>query len=185
MRATEKKVGLILGGIFLFSLMIVGVVMAFTFEEASAGASVTINSFVDITLTDTGIAGFRFGSLDPGDTNIPEDDQNVTTVTPAATVTRNPTSNVDVKVRLKGTNFVSSGDNIPIGNVDYDDDEFVDDADSGNLAQTTMTTTYPVSEYATLDSGSPDLDVWFWLDVPTSQAAGNYASTFSFEGNSV
>jgi hypothetical protein len=44
-----------------------------------------------------------------------------------------------------------------------------------------MTTSYPGPAYATLTSGNPDLNVWFWLDVPSGQAAGSYSSTFTFQ----
>ena len=194
MRSVEKKAGLILGGILLFSLvLVVGFVMAThqTSQEASAGASVTVATFIDMTLTDIGAVGFSFGSLDPGDTNIPEDDQtNVTVVIPAATVTRETTSNVDILIRLKGSNFVKPGDNIPITNVDYDDDEFVDQTtDTGIYTQETMSTAYPTGTgtndpWATLTSSLPTVKIWFWLDVPPSQAAGTYSSTFSFQGTS-
>lgn len=97
-------------------------------------------------------------------------------------MTRQPTSNVNIAIRLKGTDFTGTGGTIAITNVDYDDDGGESDGDSGNLAQTGMEIAYPGSLYATLTSGSPTLDVWFWLNVPGGQAAGTYASTFSFQG---
>lgn len=187
----KKKIGMIFGGIFLFSLVIiVGFVMAVS-EEASAGATVTINTFVDITLTDTGTAGFAFGSLDPSDINKKEADQvDGASVTPAATITRETTSNVDVKIRLKGDDFTVGTDNLAVTNVDYDNDGLEGEGtDTGPYTQETMQTTYPTGggfddPWATLTSADPTVKIWFWLDVPGGQAAGSYTSSFSFEGNS-
>jgi len=163
-----------------------------TSEEASASASVTVNTFVDITLTDTAGGGFIFGSLDPGTTNNKEAAQTDgnTSTTGAATITRETTSNVDVLIRLKGDDFTVGSDTLAVTNVDYDDDGGVDQGvDSGTYTQETLSTTYPSGAgtndpWATLTSGSPTVKVWFWLDVPTAQAAGSYSSTFAFEGNS-
>jgi len=169
----------------IMSLVLVSMVFAGhqTSDEASAGASVTVTTFIDMTLTDTGTAGFDFDSLDPGTSNKNESDQvdGSSSTTPAATVTREATSNVDVLVRLKGDDFSGAGA-IPIGNVAYNDDGVVDGA-AVNLPQTDLTTTYPGSAYATLTSGNSTLDIWFWLDIPPGQAAGAYTSTFSFEGS--
>lgn len=154
-----------------------------TSEVASASASVTVNQFVDITLTDAAPGGFSFGG-DPGTANNAEASQDG--VTPAATVTREATSNVDVNVRLKGTDFTGAAGTIAVINVAYDDDGLVDELPGEpSLAQNDMTTDYPGAAYATLTSGSPSVKIWFWLDISSRQAAGNYASTFSFEGNSV
>jgi len=154
------------------------------FEEASASASVTVNSFVDISLTDAGAAGFAFGSDDPGTSNNKEAAQTdgVASVLSAATVTREATSNVDVFIRLKGEDFTTGGDTIAVSNVKYDDDGEHTEGSETNLPVTDMTTTYPGSAYTTLTSASPDLKVWFWLDIPSGQAAGSYTSTFSFDG---
>ena len=155
-----------------------------TSEETSGAASVTVNEFVDITLTDTAGGGFSFGGLDPGTINKNESDQvdGLASTTGAATVTRQTTSNVDVKVRLKGTNFIVGSNTLPITYVTYDDDGEVDVFP--DTTQANLTTAYPGAAYATLTGASPDLKIWFWLDVPTGQAAGSYSSTFSFEGKS-
>jgi len=166
--------------------------MAALTEEASGAASVTVNEFVDITLTDTAGGGFIFGGKDPGTTNNKEAAQTDgnTSTTGAATITRETTSNVNVLIRLKGDDFTVGGDTLAVTNVDYDDDGGVDQGvDSGTYTQETLSTTYPSDTgtndpWATLTSGSPDVKVWFWLDIPTSQAAGSYTSNFFFEGSS-
>lgn len=171
----------------LMALVLANFAIGVTSEEASASASVTVNTFVDITLTDAAPSGFSFGSLDPGTTNNKEAAQTdgVSSTLPAATVTRETTSNVDVKVRSKGTNFVVGANTLAVSNVKYDDDGAHTEGAETSLPVTNMATTYPVAAYATLTAGSPSVKIWFWLNVPTGQAAGAYTSTFSFEGNSV
>jgi len=167
-------------------LVLVNFAIGATSEVTSASASVTVNTFVDITLTDAGAAGFAFGSNDPGTSNNKEVDQTegVSSILPAATVTRETTSNVGVKVRLKGTDFTGGAGTIAISNAKYDDDGAHTEAPETNLPVTTMTTAYPGTEYTTLTAVSPSVKIWFWLDIPTGQAAGSYSSTFSFEGSS-
>ena len=62
----EKKAGLILGGILLFSLVLVGVVMVQAAETAASTATVTVNTFLSVTIDDSTLA---FSSLNPGDAN--------------------------------------------------------------------------------------------------------------------
>ncbi|MCH7562070.1 MAG: hypothetical protein IIC67_12065, partial [Thaumarchaeota archaeon] len=69
MRAIEKKAGLILGGILLFSLVLVGVVMVQAVDEANTDATVTVNEFLDITLS--GAIPIAFSSTDPGTSDNP------------------------------------------------------------------------------------------------------------------
>jgi len=184
------KIFLTIAAIMSLVLMSFGMAVS---EEASAGASVTVNTFVDITLTDAGTGGFAFGNLNPDTQNNKEADQTdgAASILSAATVTRQATSNVDVLVRLKGSTFVNNGDTLPITNVDYDDDGEVDVTGAGEigLTQETLQTTYPSTAgtdnpWATLTGASTTVKIWFWLDVPSGQAAGSYTSTFSFEGNS-
>jgi cysteine-rich repeat protein len=179
----EKKAGLILGGILLFSLVLVGIVMA---VETPITATVTINEFIDVTLTDRGPAGFDFGNIDPNTINNKEAAQTdgAASVLPAVEVTNEATSNVDAEISLKGTDFTGAG-TIAVTNVAYDDDGAVDEGtDSGTLPQNDLTSTYPGSAYATLSPGS-SVDIWFWFDAPGSQTAGSYSSTFTFQGGGV
>jgi len=170
--------------ISLMALVLANFAIGAVTDEESVAASVTVNTFISITLTDAGNGGFAFGSLDPGTENEKEADQTdgAASVDPAATVTNDAISNVNADVKLKGTDF-TSGDTLPITNVAYDDDGAVDEGtDTGPLNQSSLTTSYPGSAFVTLTPGS-NVDIWFWLDVPTSQAAGAYTSTFSFEGS--
>ncbi len=154
-------------------------------DEKSAAASVTVNQFISITLVDRGAAGFSFGSLNPGAVNKNETAQidGVSSITTAANVTNDAVSNVNANITLKGTNFNTSvPDILSIVYVTYDDDGAVDEGAETLLAQANLTTAYPVVAYKVL---APDksLALWFWLDVPSTQPAGTYASTFSFRGS--
>ena len=177
------KIFLTIAVIMSLVLMSVAVYGA-TSDETGAGASVTVNTFIDITLIDAGDAGFAFGAKDPSTTNNKEAAQTdgVASIFPAANITREATSNVDVKIRLKGLDFTGAG-TIAVTNVAYDDDGEVDGSLVG-LPQASLTNDYPVSAYATLTIASPNLGIWFWLDIPASQPAGAYTSTFSFKGTS-
>ena len=62
----KKKTGLIISGVFLLSLvLVVGITMAVTFEEASAVATVTVNTFLSVTLSN---APVEFANMNPGQT---------------------------------------------------------------------------------------------------------------------
>jgi len=170
--------------IFLVLIAIISLVLIQNVipAEESISASVNVNEFLDTTVTDKGSTGFSFGNLDPGTTNNKETAQTdgSGSTSPAVEVTNEATSNVDANMSFKGTNFVGAG-TIPINNAKYDDDGAVDEpSDSGAQNQTRLATDYPGNAYATLSPGN-SIDIWFWLDVPTSQAAGSYSSTFTFQ----
>lgn len=173
----------------IMALVLANFAIGVSFEETGGTAFVTVNEFVDITLTDAGAPGFNFGSLDPGKSNNKELDQidGVSSISPAATVTRETTSNVNVLVRLKGNDFSTVSGPIviiPVSNAKYDDDGAHTEVTETTLPVTTMTTGYPLAAYTTLTPASPSVKVWFWLSIPTGQPAGAYTSTFSFKGSS-
>ena len=164
----------------IIALVLANSVIAPTSEEASASASVTVNEFVDITITDRGAAGINFGGLDPGTNNNPEAAQTVflgaINFTVQSTTNKNP-----VNVKLSGTDFSAVGNpNITISNVAADDDSTVDGGDGVNAAQISLSTAFQTLK--TLSPASSQ-EIWYWLDVPSGQAAATYASTFSFRGD--
>jgi len=174
----------------VMALVLVSLGTAVVTDEASAGASVTVNEFIDITIIDTTPAGFSFGSLNPGTKDNKETAQvdGAVSTTPAVTVKNELTSNVNAGIRLKGTDFIGPGaSTIAVTNVDYDDDGVVNQpiipVPETQRAQTGMTTSYPVAAYITLGPGFGGLPIWFWLDVPQI-GPGTYSSTFSFQGTS-
>ena len=178
----EKKRGLILGGIFLFSLVLaVGLVMA---VETQFGASVTVNEFIDVTITDISGGGVTFGGFDPGTTD------NTASPNPAVTITVESPTNVDVNVYLKGTDWTGGPAALTLAdtNVRFDDDSDLV-LDTGNAAIGTLTTSYSGSPgWFTVTApvgGAPvSTSVSHWLDVPSGQAAGAYTSTFTYRADS-
>ena len=162
------------------------VLMSFAFaavDEEGVGASVTVNEFVSITLTDPGVPGVKFGSGDPGNSDIPDVAKGAGT--PAIRVTNDVISNVDVKVNVKGTNFTDgNSNNFAAGQATYDDDELASEGGETGKPETTLANDYPVSDYYTGIAPGSDADFWFFLDIPTSQAAATYTSTLTFQGSS-
>ncbi len=147
-------------------------------DEDSASASVTVNQFVSITLTDYGTSGLDFQSLNPGTNDNPEKDQNADSG--AVGVANDAISNVTVNLYVKGDNFCTdyptcAGDTIAVTYVEY------------NAASTTPGTGLTASYVDTTVDLAPSAsqDLWYWIDVPSGQAAGSYSSSFAFKGDTV
>ena len=90
----------------LISLAIVTVLVAIMAVPVMADditASVTVNTFASVTITDEGDAGLLFGSLDPGTVKQAE------TETPSMTVTTSSENNVDITISISGTDFSDGG----------------------------------------------------------------------------
>jgi len=172
-----KKIGFLAIGV-IASLMLTSV-FADTTDTETTPASVTVNAYVSTTIAKCG--NTDFGSQDPGDTDEPVACQSTgNDTTPAVTITVESETNVNVDIALKGDDFsrTGGGGTITVGNVEYDDDHDKTDTDTGNNAVGTLITSY-VDYWA--DTGTGDYDLWFWLDIPASQTAGDYTSTFYFE----
>ena len=157
--------------------------MVYSVEQFTL-ASVDVNTFVSITLSDpVGSAEVDFSALNPGVNNNPDLEQ--TGVAGAIKVTNDAVSNTNIKVDVKGTNFnsVSTGASIAVGQVTYDDDNTPSQGVETAKAETTLATTYPGVAYYTGVTPSSAVDFWFFLDVPSGQtAATDYSSTFTFQG---
>lgn len=187
----KKKTGLILGGIFLFSLVLtVSLVMA-ALEEATAGATVTVNEFLDITLS--GAVPIAFGTHDPGTNNNPANPDG-NNAPQAVTITIETTTNVVTDTFLKGNNWVTPAA-LAISNVLYDDDEKLLGGSNDVVTETVETTLIPKNLATTYTgantgffedvacpcgSGASVKSVHFWLSVPAGQQAGAYTSTNIF-----
>jgi spore coat protein CotH len=182
---------LILGGvafsIFLCASLTIG--FAASFEEASTSSSVTINSYVDITLSQVPV---KFGSIDPGTTETQADDGSSNDYDSDTQIDGFPmritvesTTNEDVDIHLKGDDWSDGGTNsFGIGNVTIDDDSTLNEGTETGLAEDSLTTAYGGAntgyfEDITAPSGGPAVnkDLYFWLDVPSAQAAGAYSTT--------
>lgn len=151
----EKKTGLILGGVFLLSLvLVVGVVMAAT---SATTATVTVNTFLSVTLSNTPVA---FPNMNPEAVN-----QKPTPDPLTATIGPESNTNAKVETRAGNVDFVSGGDTFPISNLEW----------------ATTIGAFPGTDYTTSDaqvcpSVTPNTacTIYHELDIPSAQAAGNY-----------
>lgn len=172
-------------GIFAAGILflLIGTAMAADFAVDTTTASVNVNQFVSITLTDPNSDGVNFGSTNPGINDIRDTGQ--TNATAAIRVTNDAVSNVDINVNVKGIDFVGTpSGTILVGSVTYDDDNGPSEVgETSPKAETVLATTYPGTDYYTSISPGSNADFWFFLDVPSSQAAASYTSTFTFKGN--
>lgn len=156
MRAIEKKAGLILGGILLFSLVLVGVVFA---AESATTATVTVNEFLSVTLTSG--SPITFGGLNPGDINKkPTNDPLVATIGPETNV-----GNIFVKTKANAANFGGAG-TLAVNNLEW----------------ATTTGAFPGNDYLITDAtvcstlgASDTCNIFHELDIPNAQAAGAYS----------
>jgi hypothetical protein len=133
-------------------------------------AYVTVNSQMDVTVSDEGSDGIRFGSLYAATNNNPDEAQ--LPGTPSVTISVAGTAVVDLQI--KGDDF---GAGFAVTNVKYN---FSDDY-TGAPTMTTSDNTYA-------SSVTPDttINMWFWIDVPSSGViADDYESIFTFSATDV
>jgi hypothetical protein len=121
----------------IITLFLVPHVMA---VEEAISASVTINEFIDVTLTDTGDSGFSFGDVEPATT-------------------------INVDIYHRGDDYAKGTDEISIDNMKWN--EINSPGDS-------ITSTYSLIMG---NIGIGDYDIYYWLDIPSAQYAGNYNTT--------
>ena len=150
----------------IMSLVIVSFVMA-AGEEASSGAILTVNEFLDITIG--GVTPIDFGANDPGTS----DNQAGGTVT----ITIQSTTNVVTDTFLKGNDWTSPV-TLAISNVKYG---------NGTSANFTMANDYAAANNGYFENvacpcgvGTTVLSLDFWLTVPPGQQAGEYTNTSIF-----
>ena len=155
----------------VITLMLVAVLAAPAMAvEQGVGASVTVNEYINFTVTDYGAAGLDFGSLNPGDTDEAEAAQDGTG---AVKLTVAAETNVDCDIEVKGTDFTYSTYTIAINNAKWDTDSVVTGATAMSTAYVTITTSTA--------GALTEQDVWHWLSIPSGQAAGSYSSTFTYQ----
>ena len=163
----KKKTGLILGGMVLFSLVLtVGLVMGALATQTSS-ATVTVNSFLSVTIDDTTLP---FPNLDPLQIGKPTNDPLVATIGPETNV-----GSIFVKTKANATDLVCTGapcttvltpDKFAISNLDWD----------------TATDAFPGNDYLTTDatvctglSANGACSIFHELTIPSAQAAGPYS----------
>ena len=147
----------------LISLAVVGVlvglmaapVMAEDVGEVGKTASVTVNAYKSVTVTDNGSPGLDFGSLTPGTEDEPEAASPSLTI--AAAVENNGNVAVSISFDIENATWNTS-------------DETGSDQD--------MLETY--APVGTLPA-STSLSIYHWLSIPGGQAAASYTSTFTYK----
>jgi hypothetical protein len=138
-------------------------------SEYTRTASVEVSEFISITITDNGTAGINFGTVAPGSTDNPDIDS----ITDNATIriTVNSESNTNVDIQIYGTDFIPGTFTI----------------DNAKYSTTIDGTKYAMSTTNTTIIGGDDIapgeyvDIWHWLDVPSSVPAVSHSSTFSYK----
>lgn len=147
---------------------------AYAVSSGEAQTSVTISDVISITLnTCPGASSdFTFGSISQGASNVAMSCQDASNG--AIEITVDPETNVNVDIKISGTNF-SGPSTILITNAKYNTS---DDAVGATAfpAQGSNATAFSVTANPSAVSNS----LWFWLDTPSWLQAGQYTSTFTF-----
>jgi thermitase len=148
-----------------------------TNNQAYKSLSVAVE-VISFTVTDYGSDGVKFYTLDPGMEDQPADQ---TLAQGAVTLTVGTETNVDVGIYLKGDDFSDGSHTLAVSNVEYDDDNTLDEVSETGLTQGAMATTYGTA-WDTVTAGTGAIiQVYHWLSIPTGQAAGSYNSTFYYQ----
>lgn len=158
-------------------LLLVGMVMAETTDTATTGATVTINTFVDISITPCagGTAeSISYGEQDPGAIDVrPVDCHDATDGDLKVTVEN--TTNVPVTVEISGTDYTGPGsETIAVGNTEYAEDSI--------KTSPVIFTTTPATVWSSMGGTGSAVsdDLWYWLDIPNVfLTAGAYTSTYT------
>jgi len=138
-----------------------------------ATASVTVNEFINFTVTDIGAPGINFGALTGGMTEQPEKDQQQNGG--AVKLQVGSETNVVCNVQMKGEGDFrnSTGQTIPLGNVKWEK------TNSPSTAYS-MTTSYATVFTSSVGAVRAE-NVYYWINVPSRQAAGTYTTTFWYQ----
>jgi len=141
-------------------------------EEENTSSSLTVGIWVDITLSNVPIA---WGTLTTGTEN------NLAQANAGnpATTTVESSTNTNVDIYIKGTNWTYSSYTLGADNCHYDND-----ATAGGPKWTTLSTSYAAGPnqgfFEDVTPGSAKNSYWF-INIPTSQQQGNYTNTVSFK----
>jgi hypothetical protein len=126
---------------------------------------------IDLTVTDYGSPGINFGSLDSGMVNQPEAAQGSSNGAVALVIGAD--TNINISVQLMGTEFTSGGNHIAVTNVKYNNTNSPSGA-------STLTASY-VTWYSVSAHTADTHQCYYWISVPSGQAAGNYAATLCYQ----
>ena len=145
--------------------------------ETEGTASVGVNEIISFTVVDHDPSGIGFGDFNPGTSD------NEATPNPAVNLTVGSSTNVDVNVSLKGTDWSGQAAmTLADTSVKFDDDADLAD-DTGNEPIGTLTTAYQIwyEVSAPLGGNAPSTEVFHWVSIPANQKAGDYTSTFTYQ----
>ena len=161
----------------LMSFGVYGVAPAAAVETGGT-ASVGVNEIISFTVTDLGAGGIGFGDFNPG-TN-----DNEATPNPALNLTVGSTTNVNVDVSLKGTDWSGpAAMSLADTNVKFDDDSTLGEGSETGESEGVLTTSYQIwySVSAPLGGNAPSTEAFHWVSIPANQKAGDYTSTFTYK----
>jgi len=146
-------------------------------EEENTSSSLTVGIWVDITLSKVPIA---WGTLTTGTEN---NLANADAGNPA-TVTVESTTNTNVDIYIKGTDWTYLTNTLGADNCTYDDDNTLGEGEETGLNEKTLATTYDAGPnqgyFEDVTPGTAKNTYWF-IDIPASQAQGSYTSTVYFK----
>lgn len=165
----------------IMSLVLANFALGATSDTGQTTASVTINTFIDITLgvCNGGTATtLSYGGIDPGASDVAPVNCHSSTVGDT-TITIESTTNKPVDVSIKGTDYAGPGAQvIAVSQTEYDNNE----AHSSSTALTSESVVV-FSEVGGVGS-AVDKEFYFQLDIPSSfLTAGTYESTYTFDAS--
>ncbi len=138
-------------------------------ETQTPATSATVNVYVDTSLSSASIA---FGNLDPGTTD------SAATGNPL-TLTNTANSNTAIDTYLQATNLTKSGAFIGVGNLSVA--KTAGGAKTPLVSSGYLTGAGPNAGYYENTSVSGTADFYFFLSIPTGQAAGAYSGTVTMK----
>jgi len=152
--------------------------------EGSIISNVSVAKYLAVTFGSNLAAGIQFGNV----VFLPATDINAThnydgtnnTTTFYISLSNDSNSAVDFCIKADTDLTSSALDVIGVGNETYSNYTSTNSTEPNLLFQTSLTTNYSKSS---VNVGIGTDDFWrFWLDVPASQASGNYNNTVYFKG---
>jgi 5-hydroxyisourate hydrolase-like protein (transthyretin family) len=123
---------------------------------------IDIPTYIDIVLS----GNINFGTALPSTANKPTVDEKPLNVT----VTEN--TNVHTNITLKGTDLNYSGNSIPVNSITYTNSTGVQNTTLSHNYNPTPTYTDWVDMPTGTDAGNYNRSVYFWITIPSGQAAG-------------
>ena len=152
---------------FIFLVfLILGLVFAPTYENQALSASLSVNAYVDISVSS---ATLSFGSLDPGTDDNPASQNPIT-------ITNTPNSNTAIDIYLNNSNMTTGTYYMPANalSVWTTNNAAASKPFNGSTYINGTNANQGFVENLAVNS---NVDLYFWHDVPTGQQAGSYTAT--------